>query len=94
MVETISEITNGIVISNKDPVGLTNFSDIIFEIETSFSNLRQLALKTNFSILEQRQNYYDNITQLKRFYENAERVLLNVNYEQAHSSSTNGSMDC
>lgn len=63
------------VISNKDPMTIDTFDAVIAEIESSLSNLRLLALNTNFDIIEERQNYFDNVSYLKRFYERAESIV-------------------
>jgi hypothetical protein len=68
---------NRIVVSQRDPSTLNTFSEVIVQIEMSLSNLKNLAIETNFDSLEERQNYYHNITVLKRFYERAERIALN-----------------
>jgi hypothetical protein len=64
------------VISNRDPMMITSFDGVVAEIERSLYNLRLLALETDFDDAEQRQNYSDNIDYLKRFYERAERMVL------------------
>ena len=66
----------GIVVSQKDPSTLNTFGEVVAQIEMSLSNLRILALETDFNIPEQRQNYYKNIVHLKSFYERAERIAL------------------
>jgi len=63
-------------ISSRDPMTIETFESAIAEIECSLSNLRRLALATNFDDPAERQNYKDNISYLKRFYECAERNLL------------------
>ena len=77
--DIVSNENINVVVSDKDPMTINVFSDVISEIERSLSNLRVLALNTNFSRTTERQNYYDNITHLKRFYERGERILLNDN---------------
>lgn len=86
MNESIKQINSDIIsenflniVSQKDPLLLNNFSDIISEIEHSLSKLRSLAINTDFSKITQRQNYYFNINHLKHFYERAERILINDN---------------
>lgn len=64
-----------IVISNKDPLGLETFDNVIAEIEASLFNLRVLSLDTDFDNVEARQNFANNISYLKRFYERAERIV-------------------
>lgn len=64
------------VISNRDPMMITSFDEVVAEIERSLYNLRLLALETDFDTPGQRQNYSDNIDYLKRFYERAERMVL------------------
>jgi len=64
------------VISSRDPMMIETFEGAIAEIECSLSNLRRLAIATNFEDPAERQNYKDNISYLKRFYECAERNLL------------------
>lgn len=64
------------VISSKDPMTIDTFDEVIAEIESSLSNLRLLALKTNFDNIEERQNYFDNVSYLKRFYERAESIVV------------------
>jgi hypothetical protein len=65
------------VISNKDPMAIESFEEVIAEIEKSLLNMRILALNTDFDVAEQRDNYHNNIVYLKRFYERAERLALN-----------------
>jgi hypothetical protein len=64
------------VISNRDPMMINSFEEVIAEIEKSLLNMRILALNTDFDVKEQRDNYYNNITYLKRFYERAERLVV------------------
>ena len=60
----------------KDPMTITTFDQAIAEIESGLSELRQLALKTNFDNSDERQNYLDRVNYLKQFYERAERLAL------------------
>ena len=62
------------VISNKDPMTLNSFDEIVAEIECSLFNLKFLALTTNFSNVVEHKNYYDNVSYLKRFYERADSI--------------------
>lgn len=84
--------TVGNVISVKDPMLIVTFEQVIAEIECSLSNLRYLALSTDFSKSEQRQCYHDNVSYLKRFYERAERIVTDDVDGSANSPATNGSM--
>lgn len=71
----MTDVSQQSVISSIDPWTLTTFADAIAHIEMSLSNLRILAVNTDFDIPEQRQNYYNNIVQLKSFYERAESLV-------------------
>lgn len=64
------------VVSQTDPSTLNTFAEVIAQIEISLSNLKILASETDFSVPDHRENYYNNITFLKRFYERAERLAL------------------
>ena len=63
------------VISEKDPLLLNTFNDVISEIESSLFNLKHLAVETEFSNAGQRQNYNNNVALLKCFYERAESII-------------------
>lgn len=77
------------VVSPKDPSTLNTFAEVIAQIEMSLSNLKILATETNFDVPEERENYYNNITFLKRFYERAERIALDA---PSYPPATNGSL--
>ena len=77
--DTVPEEKSINVVSICDPMLINKFSDVIGEIECSLSNLRALAIGTDFSKTTERQNYFNNITHLKRFYERGERILINGN---------------
>ena len=62
-------------ITNKDPMTFVSFEAVVEEIKQCLAKLKILALKTDFSVPEQRQNYFDNVAFLKRFYERAERLV-------------------
>lgn len=79
-----------LVVSERDPMTLATFEETIAEIEAGLFNLRFLASETNFDDPAQRQRYRDNIVQLKRFYERAERMALN---EPENTPAANGGLD-
>ena len=64
------------VVSIKDPMSLNTLDEVVAEIKISLLNLKDLAKTIDFSITEQREKYYNNFTFLKRFYERAERIVL------------------
>jgi hypothetical protein len=68
---------NYLVVSNKDPLIVNDFNEIIAAIEGSFFNMRYLAIETDFDDDTQRKRYRDNIVYLKRLYERGERIALN-----------------
>ena len=80
-----------LVVSNIDPLTIDNFDRAVAEIEASLFNMRFLAVETNFDDPAQRQRFRDNVVQLKRFYERAERLALDD--EQKNPSSADGSLD-
>ena len=81
---------NYLVVSNKDPIMIGSFEQVIAEIEGSLFNMRFLSTETNFDDPEQKKRFKDNVVHLKRFYERAERLALN---EQTNTPGTNGSLD-
>jgi hypothetical protein len=81
---------NYLVVSNKDPMMIESFEQVIAEIEGSLFNMRFLSSETNFDDPDQKKRFKDNVVHLKRFYERAERLALN---EQTNTPGTNGSLD-
>jgi hypothetical protein len=79
-----------VVVTRKDPLTINTFRDAVAEIEASLFNLRHLAATSNFDDLAVRENFRVNVTELKRYYERAERIALD---EQANSSGADGSVD-
>jgi len=63
-------------ISTKTPLSLLTFDAAITEIECGLLNLRILTLNTDFTDSDARQNFGDNVTYLKQFYERAERIVI------------------
>lgn len=84
MLDTNAEQINSDIIRNEKVLddnkkSINIFSDVLYEIESGLSDLRILTLNTDFSKTTERQNYYNNITNLKHFYERAERIIVNDN---------------